>query len=614
MFIRNQSNVVILSSYDNVLPRYQKQILLITHGDENNNNIVFSFESDKIIKLINFLEKNDIKFDLDTILLELMNNYHGKAMDFSQHAKKALDIKNNFDNAPKGYIEFITVIKKELTRTLYEHQLKASYHMAYSLNSCNFSVPGAGKTSIVYAAYAYLKKVKKVDKLLIIGPLSASMAWENEYFECFNKSPDYMNLSKLDNSEKNEYFRKFREIQAEITFINYESFNTTKKSINDFFDKNSIMIVLDEAHKIKNPNAKRSLNIMKFAEKAVSRVVLTGTPIPNGYIDLYNLFEFIWPDKNIVGYNKNQLKKIDESVKFKENVQQLMNNIDPFYIRISKDTLMLPKAIFNPPIEIEMGTIQKKIYDFIVNDFLSQEMINIDENLLLELKKAKLIRLMQTLTNPASLCQSLDKSVLKDSTMLELICNYEKFETPPKYEKMLSLVKDIINRDGKVIIWTQYVYNLLGLKNFLRNYGIESELLYGNVDNIEREKIIKKFHTEDDFRVIIANPAAVAESISLHKACHNAIYMDMSFNASHYMQSKDRIHRVGLADNIETNYYFTVSKSTVDNIIYNRVLEKESTMLNIIEGKEVPLFSKEFEFDLSDVDIKIISDYLKKER
>lgn len=82
-----------------------------------------------------------------------------------------------------------------LNRKLYPLQLLASYHLAFSQNGCNFSVPGAGKTSIVYGAYTYLKHqtlnpLKTVDKILIIGPLSAFAPWELEYKECFGVDPD----------------------------------------------------------------------------------------------------------------------------------------------------------------------------------------------------------------------------------------------------------------------------------------------------------------------------------------------------------------------------------------------------------------------------------------
>src|SRR5690606_33133049 len=79
-------------------------------------------------------------------------------------------------------------------------QLLSAFHMTFSQNSCNFAVPGAGKTSIVYGAYAYLKQLPKedsrhVDKLLVIGPLSSFAPWENEYEECFGKAVVSQRLS-----------------------------------------------------------------------------------------------------------------------------------------------------------------------------------------------------------------------------------------------------------------------------------------------------------------------------------------------------------------------------------------------------------------------------------
>ena len=74
------------------------------------------------------------------------------------------------------------------------------------------------------------------------------------------------------------------------------------------------MVVLDEAHRIKNIEggqwAQAALAIAKFAN---ARVILTGTPAPNGYEDLLNLFEFIWPDKRIVSAPANYLKEISGS-------------------------------------------------------------------------------------------------------------------------------------------------------------------------------------------------------------------------------------------------------------------------------------------------------------
>ena len=154
--------------------------------------------------------------------------------------------------------------------------------------------------------------------------------------------------------------------------------------------------------------------------------------------------------------------------------------------------------------------------------------------------------------------------------------------------------------------------------------GISSALLIGEVpvetddlpdDYVTREKIIRRFHDVDsEFRVIIANPFAVAESISLHHASHHAVYFERTFNAANFIQSKDRIHRVGLSEGTITHYHYIVSHNSIDETIHRRLEEKESRMLELIENKEIPLFSENlnFDFDTGD-DLKaIIRDYVRR--
>ena len=97
-------------------------------------------------------------------------------------------------------------------RELYNLQMLSAYHLAFSQNACNFSVPGAGKTSIVYGAYAYLKNLpndnlQQVDRLLIIAPLNAFAPWELEYEECFGHKVVSKRLSSdLGVEAKKQYF------------------------------------------------------------------------------------------------------------------------------------------------------------------------------------------------------------------------------------------------------------------------------------------------------------------------------------------------------------------------------------------------------------------------
>ena len=136
----------------------------------------------------------------------------------------------------------------------------------------------------------------------------------------------------------------------------------------------------------------------------------------------------------------------------------------------------------------------------------------------------------------------------------------------------------------------------------------------GNELEIEtRGKIIRDFHNPNSSnKVIIANPFAVAESISLHKACNNAIYLEKSFDAAKFVQSKDRIHRVGLPPNAITNYYSILTEDSIEGVIEERLAEKEKRMLQIMESEDIPLFDNASD-DLGNEDIRaLIKDYIKR--
>src|SRR6185312_5553048 len=190
------------------------------------------------------------------------------------------------------------------------------------------------------------------------------------------------------------------------------------------------------------------------------------------------------------------------------------------------------------------------------------------------------------------------------------ILRYKNLEpVPQKFIKIKEIVLSLLEKGEKVIIWGIFIQNINELKEYLTKSGIESRILIGEtpverddvpMHDIEtREKIIRAFHKQDSsFRVLIANPFAVSESISLHKACHNAIYLERSFNAANFIQSKDRIHRVGLQPGTITNYHYLVSKGSIDETIHKRLNEKEQRMLELIESEEIPLISANMDYEI----------------
>lgn len=568
---------------------------------------------------------------------EAVNQYAMEEEKFSEFAEKARLIRDNHCD-PADFQAFIDSVSKNLkNRSLYELQLLSAYHLAFAQNACNFSVPGAGKTSVVYGAFAYLSNLDKndkkyVDKLLIISPLSAFGPWELEYEECFGEKASTKRLNgAVSLDDKKQYLYSLD--PAKITLLSYASVSSLKEELIYFLRNNKVMVVLDEAHKIKNTSGGiTAAGVLDIATFCSARVVLTGTPAPNGYEDLYNLYKFIWPTKKVIPFEVYQLKDMSKA-KADPRVDTLLQAIEPFFIRVKKSDLGIPAATENTPIIVPMGETQRRIYDVIEKRYMGEIVSNRDNSFKQDLVKARLIRLMQAATNPNLLTvplknfasfEDFDPDVVEeDNSLINDILQYSANEIPAKFVKARELIEEIINNNGKVVVWAIYVKNILDFEAYLQSCGISCRTLYGATpvsagdeddDTTEtREKIIAEFHREDSsFNVIIANPFAVSESISLHKVCHNAIYMERSFNAAHFIQSKDRIHRYGLKEGTETNYYYLLSEDSVDDVIHNRLIAKETRLREIIESMPIPLFENA-ELETGDDDIKaLITEYVNR--
>ena len=641
----NSGHYCVTGNVDALLKNKRARLLL-------HSNLPYELEGDKLI-----IKDTNIEIQQANELLKLAADYIGEEVTYDTHistglaefknseelfaefSRKANNIRNNHCDI-SDFKHFSSVLDEYMThRHLYALQLLSAYHMAFSQNACNFSVPGAGKTSIVYGAYTYLKALpndnpKHIDRILIVGPLSSFGPWELEYEECFGRKATCQRIGgALSLAKKKEYFCT---AGAEITLISYQSIASVVDDARFFLRQNKVMLVLDEAHKIKNTQGGvQAKSIMELAPDAKSRIILTGTPAPNGYEDIYNLFHFIWPNHDVINYSVGQLRDMSKSTTADSRIPKLMDNISPYFIRIRKSDLHLPSATENPPIPVKMKESQRKIYDYIEQRFVEEAMNNpADSYFKSILVKAKMIRLQQAATNPALLRRPLAQCAAEfemefsgcsaqDSSIMNEVMKFYSDETPAKFEACLHLVNELIARGEKVIIWAMFIDNIHGLSSYLSEQGIDNRVLYGATPvatedmneeerELTREGIVRQFHAPDcPFKVIIANAFAVAESISLHKACHNAIYMERSFNCAHYMQSKDRIHRYGLAPDIQTNYYYLIAQDSVDETIDTRLHIKEARMLEIIESMPIPLFNNLT--DEGDEDIKaILSDYVKR--
>jgi SNF2 family DNA or RNA helicase len=613
------------------------------------NRLLIPFDERTKIKTLKelqlLLEKFAISHKLSERLQSEFANYDRELRTFRQFSEKARLIRNNrFEEQPELVEEFDIfqrTVKKELVRPLYPLQLLSAFHMAFSQNACNFAVPGAGKTSIVYGAYSYLRSLpqestKRVDKLLVIGPLSSFAPWEKEFQECFGRKCSSQRLSgdqSVPRALKEQHL--YSGNPAELTLVSHGGVNILKNEIVAFLKNHKTMVVVDEAHRIKNPDGVWGRSAVEIAKEARARIVLTGTPVPNGYEDLYNLFQYLYPFKfkDILQFHLPNLEDMTKNCgPSDERVKEFTANISPYFIRIKKADLKLP-PITETVIPIAMDPEQREIYDFIETKYVKAFQTNASASVKDFLNRARLIRLRQAATNPSLLLRPLaeafdvedDQSLPKarpdlpdefqdDSLILSKIRNYALTRKPQKFVAIKNLFESqVLPVGGKVIVWSIFIQNAKQLSAYLHSNGIASRLLIGEVVQSDRETVIESFNdpSSSDFRVVIANPFAVAESISLHRGCHCAIYLERDYNCASFLQSKDRIHRYGLPPNQATEYHYLVSSDSIDQVIDQRLDDKIQRMEKIVD-EDIPLFARIDDSDETDLIKALLIDYAKR--
>ena len=137
-----------------------------------------------------------------------------------------------------------------------------------------------------------------------------------------------------------------------------------------------------------------------------------------------------------------------------------------------------------------------------------------------------------------------------------------------KFKSTLSVIENLISEGKNVCLWCIFIDTMNSFSQYLKNLGISNCIINGDVSTEDRNIFIQKFK-DGEISVLITNPHTLAESVSLHKYCHDAIYFEYSYNLVRLLQSKDRIHRLGLPEGQYTQYYFMTLDFLIDGRRYS---------------------------------------------
>lgn len=521
-----------------------------------------------------------------------------------------------------GTKDFISFLRDSLARRLKEHQIKAALHLLVVGNGANFSVPGSGKTTVVLSVFQWLRSLGQLDSLFVVGPPSCFGPWRAEYVSVIGKQPSWEILAGGDVQERHAKYYASKHRLHDLYLTSFQTLLRDSEKVKLLFNQRQVKfaLVIDEAHYIKQLEGAWATAVLSIAKYAKVRWVLTGTPFPYSFVDAFNAFDVLWPDSPPI--DENARLRIQESIKHNEPGRAaavLDSCIGPLFYRVRKNDLHLAKQDFRRPLLIRMNTHERRIYDAVQAKIygLSRGDFDRDYDLMLKLKRGRMMRLRQSLSYArllGSAVSEYSETLVDDQLSLaDTIKHYDKLEVPAKLTSLLDLLERLRQKSEKVVIWSNFVETLEMIRSQTQSAGHGVHLIYGAVpteqsttdDELTREKIISEFLAEDSgINVLVANPAACAESISLHKTCSHAIYYDLSYNCGQYIQSTDRIHRVGGSENKIAHYYFLQYADTIEQDILTNVRRKAANMSRVIDQDyaiySLDMFSQDEELEAYD--------------
>ena len=521
----------------------------------------------------------------------LLGYIESRNLHIKERSKFGIELKTDPRNQFERYSLYKEIVDEAMERKLRDKQMQDSFFMFAMNKSGNFSVPGSGKTASALGVYAFLKKNDLVDRIVMIGPKNAFGSWIDEFHNCFGKKEKlvYYNLhdQKYNSSNDRKHALQFDSGNCNLFLFNYESLSSYEEELIKIIS-NRTLLVFDEVHRVKRVGGKYARSALTVSKYANYIIAMTGTPIPNSYKDIYNFLHILYDDeyKEFFGFDVGYLNDPTDT-----EINIINQKIQPFFCRTSKHDLKVPEANDDILIDVHSSQNEQLLFDVIRKKYRKNHLV-------------LFIRLLQLESNPDMLLEKLD--LREFARILDIELDVDEIDYVDYSEDVVKAIRSIpittkkracieatkhLVAEGKtVIIWCYFKDSIKSIQSLLAMVGIDAKVIYGEVELEDRLSLIEDFK-EGQFQVLITNPHTLAESVSLHSICHDAIYFEYSYNLVHLLQSKDRIHRLGLPEEQYTQYYFMQSiyqyegDYSFDLKIYNRLKEKEQIMLDAIDNQ-----------------------------
>ncbi|MFW6281958.1 MAG: DEAD/DEAH box helicase [bacterium] len=457
-----------------------------------------------------------------------------------------------------------------LADTLYDFQRVGTHFLSNKSGAILGDDMGLGKTIQTLATVDELK----ADQVLIVCPASLRLNWAEEIEKWL---PNY-SYTVLSGSKK----KRIDALDNNSTFYitNYASLRQKSrkkkngqwvKIENPLFkkirNKDFEIMILDEAHKIKNKGSQQTKAVYKLAT-GVNRVYeLTGTPIMNKPDDLWSLLHVL-DKKRFSSYWRfvNRYCEVWDNGFGKEigkakNPKEFREMLKPYFLRRLKEDVIedMPELTIQKR-HVKLEGKQKKIYKQMEDRMVAE--VTESEEITASIVISKIMRLKQIAVSPSLISE--EKKDFKSAK--------------------IDMLFDIIDESGeqKIVVFTQYQGAAELVAKELKEKGIGYGILHGGIDTDTRQENVNKFQNDRDCKVFVATIKAGGVGINL-TAGSIAVFLDKDWTPANNSQAVDRLHRIGQKRNVTV--IELIAKDTIESYIEELLEEKQETFDNLIEGK-----------------------------
>ena len=424
---------------------------------------------------------------------------------------------------------------------------------------------GLGKTSITLTAIKNLLFDSfEVYKVLVIAPLRVARdTWTAEADKWDHLQSLICSVAVGSEAQRKAALMR----KADIYIINRENVQWLIEESGLPFDYD--MVVIDELSSFKNHNTKRFRSLMKVRPKVGRIVGLTGTPAPNGLMDLWAQFRLMDLGQRlgrfITQYRTDYFMPDKRNGQIIYSYKPLPFAEEAIYNRISDITISM-KATEH----LQMPELISSEYKVQLSEEEQQKYDDLKQELVLSLGEAEI-----TAANAASLSNKL-------SQMANGAIYDDSGETIYIHEQKLDALEDIIEAaNGKPLLvayWFKHDFERISTR--LKELHIPFSRL-DDTDSIRR-------WNNGEIPVALIHPASAGHGLNLQSGGSTLVWFGLTWSLELYQQTVARLWRQGQTDSTVVVQHI-VTKGTIDDRVIKALSHKEHTQTALIDAVKADL-------------------------